>query len=159
MKFLLLFLVSTEVFAALDMKPGLWAVDMKVYDDNKTVDITKEMKKDMTKLKDQMGKHASIGEDGKLRVCYSEKLLNSPEILTSSRQSNCKTDVVKDTPTLVSTRFKCNDGTSGNSNWRVKNAKNYYGKLHMVTPNGEPTDIKYTGSFISSDCGEIKPLL
>ena len=159
MKFLLLFFVSTSAFAALDMKPGLWSVDMKVYDDNKTIDITEEMKKNVSQLKDHMGKHASIGKDGKLQVCYSQKLLNSPEVLTASRQSNCKTDVVKDTPTLVSTRFKCDDGTSGNSNWTVKNAKTYHGKIHMVTPNGEPTDIKYTGNFLSSDCGKIKPLI
>ncbi|WP_408095855.1 DUF3617 domain-containing protein [Peredibacter sp. HCB2-198] len=159
MKFLLLFFVSSGAFAALDMKPGLWSVDMKIHDDNKTIDITEEMKKNLSQLRDRMGKHASIGDDGKLQVCYSQKLINSPEILAGNQQSNCKTDVVKDTPTRVVTRFKCEDGTSGNSNWTVKNAKNYKGRLHMVTPKGEPTDIKYTGTFISSDCGKITPVL
>lgn len=160
-------LISSNAFAALDMRPGLWAVEMIVKEDGKTLDMANEMKKAMAKMTpeqkkammDKVGQNAGLGKDGKMQICYSKEMIENPEALVKRPKPNCKTNVIKDSKDEVVTNFKCPDGTSGNSNWSVTNSKSYKGLLHMVTQQGEPSDINYTGEFISGDCGKIKPVL
>ena len=163
----LLVLITSGAQAALEMKTGLWAVEMKVKENGKTLDMAQEMKKEMTKMSpeqrkammDKVGKNAGLGKDGKMQICYSREMIENPEALVKRPRANCTTHVIKDTKNEVITNFKCPDGVSGNSTWSVTNAKAYKGLLHMVTPQGEPSDIDYTGKFLSSDCGKIKPVL
>lgn len=169
MKYFLLGLLisSPGAWAALNMKPGLWKVDMRVTSDGKTVNPSETMKNamakmpeaDKKKMMDMMGKmDTGVGPNGETNICYSKKAIDKPE--TMGRPSpDCKTTLVTNTGNKVVSNFTCKDGTTGDAIWDLKSPENMMGKINVRDPKGKNSEITYDGKFIQADCGKVKPVI
>lgn len=171
MKSLLFVLVFASPFAhsALNMKPGLWGLDMKVLHNGKEFNPAAEMQKAMAKMPEaqrkkmmeMMGEKANVGvgKNGETEVCYSKKILENPESLGNQSGQKCDTKVVTQTADKVVTKFKCEDGSSGDASWTFSSPVNMTGLVNLVDPKGRASQINYKGKFIKADCGKIKPII
>jgi len=176
---------SLTAFAGLNMKPGLWEIKMNMQGaDGGQKDPMAEMHKAMAGMSPEqkkqmaamMGKVGSMGSmgamgtkgkmpapamglspAGNIQVCYTKEMLENEESITKQQGKKCKTDITKKTSTNVVANFKCEDGTSGVSNWTIKNATSYLGKVDIKDKDGKKTHMTFNGKFAKADCGNIKP--
>jgi len=173
MKFLSLIFLMTSLTAqaGLSMKPGLWGVAMVVSTSGKQIDPSAEMKKAMAgmpadqkkkmqEMMKKMGAPTGIGENGDMQVCYSEGMLKNPGSLVKPQdKQKCDAKVVEQSDTKVVTNFKCEDGTTGEATWSMSGPEKYHGLIKMKSPKRGATEINSSGKFISSNCGNVKPLM
>lgn len=165
MKMLLIILFCYSISghsAPLNMKPGLWQVDMKIKMDGKEYDPMAELNKSMANIpKEQrdsilkkMGKTANTN-----MVCYSEKMIKDPESMNDHKKSDCDFKTSTSTASKVVSHFTCKDGAKGDALWEAKNPQNLTMKMNTIDKNGKKTQMDYQAKFIATDCGELKPLI
>ncbi|MFP5387223.1 MAG: DUF3617 domain-containing protein [Bacteriovoracia bacterium] len=136
--FLLLF-SATVSHAALDMKPGLWEMSLKLMDERgKEVDA------------------AQIAEKGATnKICYTKEMIENPQSL--SGKDECETKISKMSKTELFSTYKCEDGIEGDMEFKLKDSQTF-----TMTTNTRYQEkkirMRYYGKFISSDCGKVKPL-
>lgn len=161
-------LSSTFANAALNMKPGLWKVGMMIESDGKKFDPTAQMKASLAKMPeaqkkqmmDMMAKQgAGISANGDTQVCYTKAMIDKPESFQKQQEMKCDTKIIKNTSSEVSTNFKCEDGTTGDSKWSVTSPEKMTGLVNVKDPKGKLSKINYTGSFVKADCGAVKPAI
>jgi hypothetical protein len=166
--FVTLMLVSPLAYSALDMKPGLWKVDMVIKTNGKEIRPQTEMQKAIAKMPEAKRKQMlemmgevqpSIDPNGGTKVCYSKAMLEKPESIGQQAAKKCTTKLVTNKPKKVVTNFKCEDGTKGDATWSVKNSKSYTGLVNIVSAKGEKSEINYKADFVTEDCGKVKPIL
>lgn len=166
--FVTLMLVSPLAYSALDIKPGLWKVDMVIKTGGKEIKPQSEMQKAIAKMPEAKRKQMleMMGEiksetdaNTGTQICYSKEMLEKPESLGKQESKKCTTKVVTNKPKKVVTNFKCEDGTTGDATWSVKNPKTYTGLVNIVSAKGEKSEITYKADFIGADCGKVKPIL
>lgn len=169
MKYLLvsLTLLSTASWGALDMKPGLWKVDMRMTSDGKTVNPSNQMKTAMEKMPeaekkkmmDMMGKvNSGVKPNGETTICYSKEVVQKPESM-GRPSPDCKTSLVTNTGNKIVSNFTCKDGTTGDSTWDMKTPESMMGRVNVRDPKGKTSQITYDGKFVKADCGDVKPVL
>lgn len=160
-------LLSQSAFA-LDVKPGLWKMAMKMKSNGKEMDPSAQIKAAMAKMPEaqrkqmmvMMGKmHAGISEDGDIQVCYSKEMLAQNKFAMGKNvKTDCDTKIVTNTPKKVETEFTCKDGSKGKATFTTKNPQSYQGVLNMDSPKHGKSEINYSGTFVNADCGTVKPL-
>lgn len=171
MKFLILILVlsSPLAFGSLEIKPGLWKVDVTVKDaKGAETNVSKKMQDAMAKLppaqRKQMEEMMKSQGAGKLpgdltKVCYTEEMIKNPESMARYEGAkDCSTKVLERSSKKMTTSFTCKDGTKGTASFRAQNRESYAGEVDAVTGKGEAAKMSYKGTFVSSDCGNVKPL-
>lgn len=166
--FFALVLASPLAHSALNMKPGLWGLNMKIIQNGKEFNPAAEMQKALAKMPEaqrkkmmeMMGDKASVGvgKDGETQVCYTKKMLEKPDSL-GEQSRKCDTKIITQTSTKVVTSFKCEDGSSGDGTWTMNSSENMTGLMNVKDPRGKTSQINYKGKFIKSDCGKIKPAI
>ena len=171
MKMFLMALILTTLtaYAALDMKPGLWRIKMVMNHNGKVINPAAEMQKMLAKLppeqrkmmEENLKKHNSmINSNGETKVCYSAEMINNPEEMmnqNTQKDSKCTSKILTNTNSHITSSFKCEDGTTGLADWKVKDSTNFTGKVDMKSPKG-PAVITYNGTFDNSNCGDVKPI-
>lgn len=164
--FTLLF-VSAFAHAAVNIKPGLWKINMIVNADGKEMNPAAQMQKAMANMPPERKKmmmemmskmNSGMSPDGGMQVCYTKKSLEKPEALAQKQDKNCKTTIVTQTPTKVVTNFKCENGSSGDGTFTMKDSESYLGVMNLDN-KGKKSTIKYEGKFVSADCGSVKPVM
>ena len=158
-------LVSASAFASLNMKPGLWTVQTKVTQDGKTHEPRVEMKKSMEDMSPEQRSQveammkkmgAGLGDDG-MKVCYTPEMIQNDSALSRHGKEKCETHFKTKTASRVAGDFKCDDGSTGKMDWTLSGNEKYTGKV-TLDRDGKKTDIAYNGKFVSSDCGDVKPI-
>jgi Protein of unknown function (DUF3617) len=168
MKYLLvaLVLVSASSFASLNMKPGLWKVDMNIESGGKSINpkaelakamanMTPEQRKQMTAMMGKMGS-ANVDSDG-IKVCYSEETLKTPEKISQHDKKDCKTNIVSQSSSKVVSTINCADGTTGDSVITMKN-DTYGGVVNVKSPKHGKSTTTFNGKYLGSDCKGLKAL-
>jgi hypothetical protein len=169
MKFLILTLLiaSPSAWSALNMKPGLWKMNMRIVSEGKPVEVTGQSpnpaknipEAEKQKLMSLMGKsNAGVGPNGETNVCYSKEAIRQPEKVAKP-EPKCETTLVTNTATKVVTNFKCPDGTTGDATWDVKAADTMMGMVNLRDPQGKTSQVSYNGKFQQDACGKVKPVL
>lgn len=164
----ILLLMSSLSFAAPQMKPGLWKIDMTSTDaSGKKTDISKQMeaamanvpadqRKKMQEMMKNMGQETTNVSPTK--VCLTEQMVKDPKNISKYQQDKCKTDTVAQSNDKIISTFSCEDGTKGKINFVFKDSTSYTGKIDVIPSKGRPSSIEYHGKFLSSDCGNVKPV-
>lgn len=171
MRYLLLttaFLTAASSAQAFDIKPGLWEAKMTLTLDGKTFDPMAEMNKALAQLppeqrkqmEDMMAKSGSqmpITKDG-YRICYTADMLKNPSSVMDATKS-CKTKITTQTAKKISGTFDCpKEDAKGTFDWTAKSDTQYEGVMTGKTSQGKDTVIRYEGTFVSADCGKVKPV-
>lgn len=170
MKFFVIALFVTTSFAhaALNMKPGLWNINMVIKSEGKEFNPAAQMQAAMAKMPEaqkkkmmeMMGKQgAGMSSDGKTQVCYSKAMIEKPDSFGKQANTKCDTKIVTNSSSKVVTNFKCEDGTVGDATWTVAGAEKMTGLVNVKDPKGKASTINYTGSFAKADCGSVKPVM
>ncbi len=168
---LLLMSFSLSTFAALGMKPGLWEIQMSLAGaDGKQTDPMAEMRKAMAGMSPEqqkqmagvMGKMGGgkmgIAPGGGMQVCYTKEMLENEANLNQQKDKKCTTTVKEKSASKVIADFKCDDGTSGTSNFTIKDSSNYNGIVDVTDKTGKKSKMTFNGKFASNDCGDVKPM-
>lgn len=170
--------LTSSAFAGLEMKPGLWKVEMKIGGGEHGAKIQKaqEMmagipeaqRKQMMAMMEKMGgkKTAGLsnlsdmmpGKDG-MKICYSKEMLEKPENLGKfDKNKKCDVKVKTTTSKLVEIEIACEDGTKGNGTFKVIDSENYEGKIAIDSKKAGKLEIEQKAKFASADCGKVKPI-
>ncbi len=166
-----LMMIAPTSFGALSMKPGLWTIETKMKRDGKEYDPQAQIKAAMAKMSPAQKKQmeammAKMGHDTSaigmsekgMQVCFTGETLKNEEFLNPHQQRDCETSFPVKTSTRVVTEFKCKGGSSGTAEWNVKDSTHYNGFVKMTDKNGVKSEINYLGTFVSADCGKVKPI-
>lgn len=133
-------LTATVSHAAMDMKPGLWEMSMKLIDGSgKEIDASQFA-----------GKKASN------KICYTKEMIENPG-RNISNKADCETNIKTRTKTEFVSTYKCKDGMEGNMEFKLKDSKSFTMTTHTLIQD-KKMGMKYYGKFLSSDCGDVKPL-
>lgn len=168
-------LIPQNSYSALAIKPGLWNVEMKITQNGKEFDPQAQMKAALAKMKpDQRKKMESMmaqmsGLGGKagsgmmgasekgFQVCYTAEMLKSENVLHHQSEKNCETRFPVKTSEKLIVEFNCKNQTSGNAEWKVLDSTHYEGKMSIKRNQSPDSTLIYKGTFVSTDCGQIKP--
>lgn len=162
-------LVFSYSNAGLSIKPGLWNVEMKISQNGKEFDpqaqikaafakMSPDQRKKMESMMSQMGGTGVMGASEKgFKVCYTSELLKSEDILHHHSEKNCDTRFPIKTPDRLVAEFTCKNKTSGTADWKVLDSAHYEGLMIIKREGAEDSTMRYKASFVSADCGNIKP--
>ena len=166
MRYLALFaiLMSFKCFAAFEIDPGLWKINVVMKINGKEFDPTAGMEKALAnmpadkkkKMLESMGNVAF--SDGGTQVCYSKESLKKAELFSKDQPGDCASKIVFQSSKKITTDYQCKDGTKGKGVWEMKSNKSYIGYVTMDSPSKGRSEMNYNGSFVKSDCGSLKPL-
>jgi hypothetical protein len=168
MKYFLIlsFIISGNALATFKMKPGLWKIKMEMNNAGKKENPFAQVEKAMANMPaekkkmimDMMAKQkVGINSDGAMSFCYTAEMLNKPEKFIKKPDPSCNIKIITNTSSKIVTKFKCDGDSEGTSTMTVVDANNFNTLLEM-TNKGKKSKIKSVGSFISSDCGQVKPI-
>ncbi len=170
---LLALLMSANIYAAtpLGMKPGKWRINTMMKNaggkaedpmaklgeamKNMTPEQRKEMQAMMAKMgQDKKQAGPQVGFDSKgMTVCYTKELLeNGLDNKKDREKSKCKISDHKQTAKMASMNFKCENGSSGRSEWNVVDETHIKGKTTTISDKGEKHEMAYKAEFLSSKC-------
>lgn len=165
---MIIFLVSfISLFAfatPMNMKPGLWEVDMKISTGGKEMDPMAEVKKQLAKMPEaqrkmvmeQMGKISPGMQDEINRVCFTKEMLNRPEKLSIDKQKDCEHKIKGQSSKKMVMTFKCKDGQSGTTTWELKSPTEMTVLTDSISKDGKKTQMNYQAKFIKDECSHIK---
>lgn len=166
---ILLLFTSSLSFASTSIKPGLWKIDMTMKQaGGKEMNISKQMEEAMAKvpaaqrekMKDMMkGIGKGVGNFDPTKVCFTKDMVNNPKSVSKhQQQEDCDTNVVSKSDKKIVSTFTCKNGTKGKTNITFENDKNYKGVVDITSPEGKSSRMEYEANFVSSDCGDVKPI-
>ena len=165
--FAFLLSVTLPAFSMINMKPGLWKIDMKIKANGKTIDPSAQLKAAMKDMPEEQRKqmmkfmdktNSGIGQGGDIKVCYTKKMLEKPEGLSQHPKGKCTTKVISQTSSKIVTKFSCEDGTTGDGTWNISNPNLYSGDVKVKSPKSGVSESSFKGEYLSADCGNVKPL-
>lgn len=160
--------LSLAAHASFELTPGLWDVKYTIKTDGKTFDPQAEIKKAMDKMTPEQRKQMeamlskagnhSISADG-MKICLTKEMLAKDNALMQKDNKDCKMNFTEKSPTKISAKFTCKNGTTGTANWNFKSAgKAYDGQVTVTQSKTESAEITHEGTWASADCGKVKPI-
>ena len=166
MRFSFLFVLSFFPLAAfsttLSVTPGLWAIQVEVNQNGKTVNVSDQVSKAMAKLSPEqkakmqalMGNMASPQGT---HTCFTKEMLSPEKLLKQQSKKKCDVKLNSNSATLMTGTFQCEDGTKGDMRWLAKTPESMSGSVTSTSPKHGKSVINYSGKFLSKDCGKVKP--
>lgn len=172
-----LFLFPTIIFPAFGavskMKPGLWEnqfiiksqsgkVEKAMSDlKSKMASMPAEQRKMMEEIMAKQGLGMN-SQANSVKICISKEQAENLEI-PQGENENCTHEVIKRTSHSIKMKFQCTGerATSGEGEFTLTSPTAYTGKSVINTSiNGKADrmDMNQKGKWLSSDCGEIKPV-
>ncbi len=162
-------MITPNAEAFLNMKPGLWEVKTKMKTLSGDQDPMARMKQSMAKMppeqrkqiEEMMAKHGLSINGSTIKICYTKDMLKDAEAMAKNHQqrAGCTNRIINQTSTNFSMSFSCEDGSNGTGNWAIHGNESYDGVIKFTDKKGKHSEINHTAKFISSDCGEVKPLV
>ena len=168
--FTLLFSFSAQ--AALLMKPGKWRIETLIKRDGtggQVVNPMAKMNEAMKTMPPEQRKEIEamtakmrnkempkIGFDkGGMTVCYTKEMLESGlDIRKNQEAQKCRIFNHKISSSLVSMNFRCDNGTTGDTEWKVINETNLTGRTKTVNAQGKKSLMNYKATYLGKDCGQ-----
>ncbi len=155
------------------IKPGLWQVQMRMPSDPEFDKAMADMRRELASMSPEerkqmeaaMGKHGvqvAAGDKGGTasRFCMSREQADRRELMGT--QGDCTVTRQSRSGSTFSSSFTCtNPRSSGESVVTYASAEAYTSRLTMVTEQGgkkDKTVIESDAKWVSSDCGNLKPL-
>lgn len=171
---LLNLMFSLSANAALQMKPGKWRIQSTVSTEGKpAVDpmakmreamakMTPEQKKQMEEMMGKMG-HAGKNQDSKapkfgfdkdgMTMCYTKEMLETGlDVKKKQEAQKCKVSDHKRTDKSISMKFKCEDGSSGTTEWKLSDDTHMTGITKTQSAKGKKGEINFKAEFLTSKC-------
>lgn len=152
-----LMIPSLVLSAQLDMKPGLWEIEMVIEMNGKKVDPMAEMRKAMEKMpkaqQEMMMKQMGKVKQNFTEICYTKEMLNAPEKFRADEDDKeCDYKIKKQTATSLDMDFTCKDGSKGTTLVTVNNKNSYKMVTKATGPKGEKVGMNYSGKFKQASC-------
>lgn len=155
-------LVSAMAHSAFQLKPGLWEVQTTTSVDGKQINAGQKMNEAMQKMspaqrkqmEKMMGsKGVGFGENG-VKVCHATATVE--DSIVNDPKNNCEIKDKKELSDGVKFNIQCKNG-SGTAEYHRVSDTSYKGFNEFQTEKGS-SRTEFTGKFVSSDCGNVKPL-
>jgi len=157
-------ILSTAVAAPMALKPGLWLMQVDIDNNGKKMNISEEMNKAMAKMspeqKAQMQKmmgNVAIPSNEGTQTCFTQEMFTPEKMIARQAKGKCTPSFKTQTPKLVEGTFSCEDGTKGHMKWAVTSDELMNGTVDMESPKRGQMKMVYTGKFVKTDCGSIRP--
>lgn len=153
--------LSTATHAAMNMKPGLWEVQVDIENNGKKINVSEQISQAMAKLTPEQQKKMQAmmgnmaGPQG-TRTCFTQEMLTPEQMLKQQSRKKCDMKFTSNTPSLVAGTFQCEDGTKGDMKWESA-PEMMKGTINMDSPKRGKGLINLRGKFLTSDCGKVKP--
>jgi hypothetical protein len=167
MKLLLVLITLTSLSAsAMDLKPGLWNIEMNIKQSGKKIDPMAEMRKAMKDMPEAQKKQMmkAMGEYGVdmtgsqgMKQCFTKEMIEKA-ILGGSQEKGCKTQLTKKSSSEYITTYNCKDGTKGSGVLKIKSPKSYEAIITVQDVKGQKHEMTQVAKFLSSNCGDVKPI-
>lgn len=148
--------------AAFQLKPGLWEVQTTTSVNGKQINAGQKLNESMQKMspaqrkqmEKMMGsKGLNFGENG-VRVCHAKSTI--AEKLIQDPKSDCQIKDKKELADGIKFNIQCKNG-NGTAEYHRTSDTSYKGFNEFQTPEGK-SRTEFTGKFLASDCGDVKPL-
>jgi len=150
--------VSFNLFA-LEAKPGLWEVNMKITQDGKVIEPVAALMEELDKLPPEQKKmileeinKKSNMKHGLTKTCYTKEMLKNPTKIVTGEKEECTFAEKSKTAKKAVATFKCEDGASGTSVWEIQDEKNMKVTMDFKDKNGKLGKIDYTAKFLQDSC-------
>jgi hypothetical protein len=155
-----LVLVPAAAFAA-HGRPGLWTI-------TSTMQMSNAPQIPPEALAMMKARHLPIPNSGQpftTQMCMTQEQVNADKPpAMSNRDESCDTRVLNQSPGLMEAQITCHGRMDGvghvKVNWR--GTDHYEGTYDFKgTMGGRPQEMSthYTGDFVKSDCGAVKPFV
>lgn len=164
---LVLSFFAIGAFAGSSLKPGLWKVTATVSAGGKQINASEQMQKAMAKMNPEQRKkmeammkqhHIQQPSSDGVKVCYTEEQLkHDAAFYHNEAKHTCTSKQIMKSANRTKFDINCKDGTKGTAEWTVVSSTNYTGKIDSVSPKTGKTDISIEGTFVSTNCGTVKP--
>ena len=159
---LILLVTAMPVWATMNMKPGLWSVQVEVENNGKKINVSNEIAQAMAKMspeqrkkmQEMMGNMAN--DQGGTQTCFTQDMLTPEKMLKQQSNKKCDMKLTTNTPAVMVGSFTCVDGTKGDMKWETSSDK-MKGIINTVSPKRGKAVMNIAGKFVASDCGKIKP--
>lgn len=153
----------------MNMKPGLWEIKTKMKSaKGETTDPMAHMKEAMAKMppaqrkqmEAMMAKNGTVFGGEGIKTCYTKESLNDDAALMNQKKgpSKCTTKILEKSSSKTKMEFSCEDGSKGTGEWNFSGNEKYNGVMKLTTAKGQTSEILHDANFISSDCGNVKPI-
>lgn len=156
------------------MKPGLWEITNNMLGGSgEMASAMAEMQKEMANMSAEdrkmmeamMSKHgASMGKPGggmTIKICLTQDMINQNQL--GRQEGNCKHSTSPKIGNTMKFSVACTNPTSnGEGTITFISPEAYSTKMTLTTSqNGKPETLKMESSsrFLSSNCGNIKPIM
>jgi|SRR5690606_23901545 len=151
-------LISFNLFAV-EARPGLWEVNMKVTQGDKIIDPVAALMEELDKLPaeqkqkilEEINKKSNM-KHGLTKTCYTKEMLKNPTKIATGENEECKFDETSKTAKKAVATFKCEDGSSGTSVWEIRDERNMKVTMDFTDKNGKTGKVDYTAKFLKDNC-------
>jgi len=158
--------LSAQAQAAPPIKPGLWELRME-HDVNgqKAPDMSDALKNLSPEARQQVEaamkkRGVGMGTEGINKVCYSKETIEQNR--WAEQRSSCKTTFSSRTAASWKWHSSCPQyGSESDGEATFSSPENYVIKTSSVSKMGDASRTSHmtiTGKWLSSDCGDLKPL-
>lgn len=166
------FALSSQAVAEPVLRPGLWEYSFDMKSQSGQIEAAMEQARkaleslppEQRKMIEEQMAARGVGLDLKsytAKVCVTEEQASRQEF--PQPNDDCSQSVVEQADNVLKMKFSCegNPPTSGEGEIRMLSDKEYRGNITVnTTVNGQPETLQatQTGTWLSEDCGAIKPL-
>ncbi len=170
--FILAFTFSSTIFAASNMKPGLWEHSFTIKSESGKVekgiaDLKKQManmppeqRKMMEEMMAKNGLGLGAGGANIVKVCISKEQAENLDF-PNNQKDNCKQEITERTSNSMKMKFDCEGKSNGTAEFTLSDPGAYTGKAVINNIRDGKTDrmdMTSKGKWLSSNCGNIKPI-
>ena len=163
----MLFIILQFAYAtSLNINTGLWLHEMEVYINGKKLDPEAILQQTLQQipeaqralLKDAIKEQMQPVENEK-KQCITTNLLKKDNVAKLIEDNDeCRVRITNFSPSSMSADINCKDGGGkGNMTWKANSKTSYTFEVNMVA-EGEKIRQLGKGKFLSSNCGNIKPV-
>ncbi len=150
---------STESFAKLNVKPGLWKIEAEIEAEGLKINPHAALKNLMGQLDDEQKKELMKASGGKLpdmnadhsQFCLTQQMIDKGALQPES-QMDCHYTHTMNTATQMAGSFKCKNGSSGTVSWKARSPTAYDGVVDFTHTDGKKAKMTYQGKFLSDKC-------
>ncbi|MBY0415461.1 MAG: DUF3617 domain-containing protein [Bdellovibrionales bacterium] len=168
--FIFTLLISSNVFSADSMKPGLWenTINMKSASGkmeaamNQMKENMKQMPTDQRKMMEEMMAKQGYGTKGNstiVKSCVTKEQAENLEI-PQDKNDPCTREVISRSKSTVKVKFTCKNNGTGTGEFTLDSPTAFRIVADIAGDiNGQKEQINFnqTGKWLSADCGNIRP--
>lgn len=155
-----LFLLSTASQAAVQMRPGLWELEITTATNGKTTEdpfakINKLPKEQRDMMLKAMKMQAGSSPNSQ-RVCYTKEDIEKYSALNSqgAMADYCTQKIKNSSAKVINAEITCKDGYKGTATMVYESDKKMHTTNEGVNAKGDKISVKTNAKFISDKCSQ-----